>query len=125
MNRLIRDNNSVQLVITNDFRSKNNSSFGVIRPKDLSIKWMLRETQIFYNYHEAQLQDLIYIIYVYDLPAGNGGKLLKIIDNKICKCIITILNDHCLSRVVVVGLAKKNYSLLKNLFGGTQIDDYM
>ena len=83
---------------------------------------MERETQMLYNYHEAQLQDLIYTLYVYDLPAGNGGKSLKIIDNEICKCIITIANDHCLTRAIVVCLAKKNYSLLKNLFGSTQTD---
>ena len=122
MNRLIRDNNRVQLVITNDFRSKNNSSSGVIRPEELSIQLMQNETQMFYHYHEAQIQDLIYTLYVYDVPAGNGGKSLKIIDNEICRCIITIPNNHCLPRAVVVGLAKKNYSMLQSLFGATQTE---
>ena len=61
---------------------------------------------MFYSYYEAQLQDLIYTLYVYDLPAGNGSKSLEIIDNEICKCSITIKNDYCLTRAVVVGLAK-------------------
>ena len=103
MNRLIWDNNWFQLVITNNFRSQNYSSSGVIRPEDISIQYMERETQMFYNYYEAQLQDLISTLYVYDLIAGTSGKSLKIIDNEICKCIITIPNDDCLTRAVIVG----------------------
>ena len=53
MNRLIRDNNRVQLVNTNEVKSQNNSSSGIIRPEDLSIQWMQKETQMFYKNNDA------------------------------------------------------------------------
>ena len=95
LNALIADNNRIQLVISPDYRTDQNQSTGMIYPENFSLQWIQEKTTIFHNYHELEIQDLQFILYVYDIPAGNGNTL-KILNNVDSKCIITVPGNYFL-----------------------------